>query len=211
MRVEIGVLLTVVIFAGCTPAKSPSEECRRQNAWKRVGRSSHPDPRLDALEDIRCDEMERDERREAREDRHREEDRREREQARREVLAAVAPRETPPATVADGSSRASAPWPDLTGLWIGNYGNDRLETVRIAQDGPYVLAVKVTGDENVPAGKPTFRVTLSGRRGIGAQHGAEEGYQNPRWFPGHLDVLSNDVIEFTADEIGTTRFKRVRD
>jgi len=53
---------------GCAPAKTPSEACRRQAAANRMGRSFAPDPRLDAIENIRCDEMEREERREARED-----------------------------------------------------------------------------------------------------------------------------------------------
>lgn len=49
----------------------------------------HADPRLDALEDIRCDEMEREERREAREDQERAEDRQERAEDRRAALVAL--------------------------------------------------------------------------------------------------------------------------
>lgn len=67
MRAAI-FLGAIVFLAGCQPARSPSEACRRQNMAKRIGRSGSPNPQADALEDIRCDEMEREEQREAREE-----------------------------------------------------------------------------------------------------------------------------------------------
>lgn len=70
MRGTVAAVLALALI-GCQPARTPSEACRRQNMAKRIGRSANPDPRLDAIEDIRCDEMEREERREAREDAHR--------------------------------------------------------------------------------------------------------------------------------------------
>ena len=123
--VALGVL-------GCQPARSPSEACRQQNVWSRVGRSSNPDPRLDAIEDLRCDEMARDERREAREDAAREADRLEREQARREIVAALAPRSSPTArldtqqppqgvTAAVAAPSSRSPGPSRCGDRSGRY------------------------------------------------------------------------------------------
>lgn len=60
-----------------------------------------------------------------------------------------------------------------------------------------MFATKVTGDENVPAGKPTFRATMVGRQADGAGHIADAGYQNPRWVSGHLSVITNDLIAFS--------------
>lgn len=116
----VGLLFMIAptVGAGCQPAKTPSEACRRQNAWNRVGRSTNPDPRLDALENMRCDEMEREERRQAREDQQRAEDRAEREQARREVLAAVAP---PPPEPKSASTATTAKCALRSGHYVAVY------------------------------------------------------------------------------------------
>ncbi len=99
--------------------------------------------------------------------------------------------------------------PDLRGLWMGDYGNGRIETVRIEQEGPVVLAVKVTGDENVPAGKPTFRTVLRGQENDGEGHGADEGYRNPRWVPGHLSIVSPTTIVFRWAGMSAVEFRRM--
>lgn len=121
---------------------------------------------------------------------------------------ALVERASPPTT---STTLSSTELPNLAGLWIGNYSSDRIETVKILQEGSKVLAIKVTGDTNVPAGKPTFRAMLVGNQGEGQGHGAEEGYQNPRWVPGLLVVRSTDAIEFTWASGHTVRFKRVGD
>jgi Cyclin D1 binding domain len=108
-----------------------------------------------------------------------------------------------PAPQATGAPAATArpvaaPAPgNLTGVWVGAYAPERLETIRIEHVGSHVEATKITGDTNVPAGKPTFRADMNGNLGEGMGHGADPGYQNPRWYPGELRVLSDNEIEFT--------------
>jgi len=105
-----GVLLAALSLAACRPAEPPSEDCRRQSGWRRVGRSANPDPRLDALEEMRCDGMQREERREEREDAHRAEDKRERDRARRMSLrSSVEPTSPDP-----GYAIAPGELPDLS-------------------------------------------------------------------------------------------------
>ena len=116
---------------------------------------------------------------------------------------------TSASAIGRGEPDPSAAPPNVSGLWLGDYGNGRFETVQIEQDGSWVLATKVTGDANVPAGKPTFRATLVGGEGDGSGHVADAGYTNPRWMPGHLSILSNDLIEFTWLGVGAVRFRRV--
>ena len=105
------------------------------------------------------------------------------------------PAPTPVAPSAETPS-VSATDTNLTGVWVGAYAPGRIETIRIEHVGSNVNATKITGDANVPAGKPTFRAILVGSVGEGMGHGADVGYQNPRWYPGELRVLSQDHIEF---------------
>lgn len=177
---------------------------------QRVSRSmgGHSDTRLDALEDIRCDEMEREERREAREDQQRAEDRQERAEDRRAALVALSANAPPPPAQSPVAAATAGP-ADVTGLWLGQYGPDRFETVRVVQDGSEVVATKVTGDVNVPAGEVTFKATLVGDEGEGFGRAADSGYSNPRWVPGRLHVLSATQIAFTWQGVGTVRLRRI--
>jgi len=86
--------------------------------------------------------------------------------------------------------------PDLSGQWKAVYGSHGIETVFITQRGYYLTAVKVTGDENVPAGKPTFNITLceSRKEGFGQIHLADKGYQNVRW--GRATAVISDDDHF---------------
>jgi hypothetical protein len=43
--------------AACGSSQTPWAECRRENAWRRAGRNA--DHRLDTIEDLRCDKLER--------------------------------------------------------------------------------------------------------------------------------------------------------
>lgn len=113
MQPRFGAVLAFVVMASCTPAKSASEECRRQNAWRRVSRSSNPNAVADALEDARCDQLEQNERVEARE-RKREEAAAAQEQARvnrelnQEVDARLAAIRTAPNAPELGGTMAEA-------------------------------------------------------------------------------------------------------
>lgn len=40
--------------------------------------------------------------------------------------------------------------------------------------------------------------------------GGPKVYRNPRWLPGHLVVLSEDLIEFTWSGVGTVRLTRLK-
>jgi hypothetical protein len=103
----------------------------------------------------------------------------------------------------------------LTGLWSGQYGDGvwghGKEVVRITQVGQQVVATKVTGDVNVPAGKITFRATLRGKIGKGEGQIAETSYMNPQFVPGVLLVHSRDKIEFFWDNHGSVIYSRMRE
>ena len=91
----------------------------------------------------------------------------------------------------------SSPCPDLTGEWIGRYPGHFDEVVRIAREGTQWQAVKITGDEHVPAG------TLLGEGQV-----AEREFHRPRFVPGRLEILSADLIVFHWENIGSVEFRR---
>lgn len=83
-------VVSFLALLGCAPAKSASESCRRGAAANRVSRSFSraQNPVADAVEEARCDEMERDERRQAREDSKEEAARAEEKQAQEDAAQA---------------------------------------------------------------------------------------------------------------------------
>ena len=95
---------------------------------------------------------------------------------------------------------------DLSGEWLGFYTGHFDEVVRITQNGRYVEALKVTGDEYVPADEVTWRADLRSGRGEGQI--AEREFRNPRFVPGRLQVVSPDRIVFTWEGCGEVEFRR---
>jgi hypothetical protein len=95
---------------------------------------------------------------------------------------------------------------DLSGEWLGYYTGHYDEVVRITQRGDYVEAVKVTGDEYVPADEVTWRASLRSGRGEGQI--AEREFRNARFVPGHLQVVSPERLVFTWEGCGEVEFRR---
>jgi hypothetical protein len=95
---------------------------------------------------------------------------------------------------------------DLSGEWLGYYTGHFDEVVRIEQAGDYVEAVKITGDEYVPAEEITWRANVRSGRGEGQI--AEREFRNPRFVPGHLKIESSDRIVFTWEGCGEVEFRR---
>jgi hypothetical protein len=96
--------------------------------------------------------------------------------------------------------------PDLSGEWVGFYTGHYDEVVKIVQRGDTVEAVKITGDDFVPADEVTFRANLM--TGYGEGQIAEKEFRNPRWVPGKLKVLNQDRIVFSWLNCGEVEFRR---
>jgi hypothetical protein len=95
---------------------------------------------------------------------------------------------------------------DLSGEWLGFYTGHFDEVVYIKQIGSTVEAVKITGDEYVPAEEITWRADL--RTGRGEGQIAEREFRNARFVPGCLRILGPDKIVFTWENCGTVEFRR---
>jgi hypothetical protein len=95
---------------------------------------------------------------------------------------------------------------DLSGEWLGFYSGHFDEVVRIHQDGDYVEAIKITGDDYVPAEEITWRADL--RTGEGEGQIAEREFRNPRFVPGRLQLVDADKIIFTWEGCGEVEFRR---
>jgi hypothetical protein len=95
---------------------------------------------------------------------------------------------------------------DLSGEWLGYYTGHFDEVVRIVQNGDYVEAIKITGDDYVPADEITWRANL--RTGRGEGQIAEREFRNPRFVPGRLQVVNADKLIFTWESCGEVEFRR---
>lgn len=98
------------------------------------------------------------------------------------------------------------PPPNLAGEWIGRYPGHFDETVLIIQRGDRVEALKMTGDEHVPAGEVTWRADLRTLTGEGQV--AEREFHRPRFVPGRLELLGRDLLIFHWEGIGSVEFRR---
>jgi Cyclin D1 binding domain len=95
---------------------------------------------------------------------------------------------------------------DLSGEWLGYYTGHFDEVVKIKQDGDYVEAVKVTGDDYVPADEITWRANI--RTGKGEGQIAEREFRNSRFVPGRLQIISPNKLVFTWENCGEVEFRR---
>lgn len=100
----------------------------------------------------------------------------------------------------------SAAVPSLAGEWIGSYPGHFDEIVLIRQTGSVLEAVKVTGDDHVPAGEVTWRFDLVSLRGQGQI--ADREFRRPRFVPGHLDILGPDRLVFRWENLGSVEYRR---
>ena len=89
--------------------------------------------------------------------------------------------------------------PNLNGYWVGDYGGHGYELIRIYHKGYKIYAKKLTGDENIPAGKLTWRMTFGEdmREGKGEIHLAERGFMVSRWSTAYLYVIDKNFIRIT--------------
>ena len=99
-----------------------------------------------------------------------------------------------------------AVWPSFAGEWIGRYPGHFDETVLIRQSGSALEAVKITGDEHVPAGEITWRADLRTLRGEGQV--ADREFHRPRFIPGRLEILGLDLLAFHWEAVGSVEFRR---
>jgi hypothetical protein len=95
---------------------------------------------------------------------------------------------------------------DLNGEWIGHYPGHFDEVVRIVQDDERVEAIKITGDDYVPAGATTWKANLRTMSGLGQI--AEKEFINPRFVPGRLTVLNPERIVFRWENCGEVEFRK---
>ena len=95
---------------------------------------------------------------------------------------------------------------DFVGEWIGHYPGHFDEVIRIEQRGEELEAIKITGDEYVPAGAVTWRANLRTMEGEGQI--AELEFQRPRFVPGSLEIVNPERIIFRWENCGEVEFRK---
>jgi Cyclin D1 binding domain len=95
---------------------------------------------------------------------------------------------------------------ELAGEWIGHYPGHFDEVIRIIQQGDEVEAVKITGDDYVPAEAVTWRANLRTMKGEGQI--AERDFRHPRFIPGTLVIVNPERIIFRWNHCGEVEFRR---
>jgi len=74
------------------------------------------------------------------------------------------------------------------------------EFIRIIQDGDELEALKITGDDYVPAGAITWKANR--RTGHGLGQIAEQEFRNPRFIPGRLQIVNPERIVLRGKTTG---------
>jgi len=95
---------------------------------------------------------------------------------------------------------------NLNGEWIGHYPGHFDEVIRIMQQSNHALAVKLTGDEFVPAGNVTWWADV--QTGEGEGQIAEQEFCNPRFVRGKLTVINPQRIVFRWDNMGEVEYRK---
>ena len=95
---------------------------------------------------------------------------------------------------------------DISGEWIGHYPGYFDEVIQITQEGPAATALKLTGDDHVPAGQVTWRANVE--TGAGEGQVAEREFRNPHWVAGKLEILGPNRIRFSWLEYGKVEYRR---
>jgi Cyclin D1 binding domain len=127
-------------------------------------------------------------------------------------------------------ARSALPQFNLSGLWVGKYGDQGYELINVTYAGDVLVAHKITGTKNVPKGEATFEVNLSPaalytsgepplepielgesaanqwgskylQRFAGRGQVAAEGYLDSQWVDGQL-ILVNEYFSFAWLPIG---------
>jgi hypothetical protein len=101
---------------------------------------------------------------------------------------------------------------DLSGTWnVTGYttsdGPAGTEVITIAQNGSSIVATKVVGDENVPAGQITFKGTITGNTSHVQIQGAYPGFTNPDFSDATLTIIDANDLTVTSgiDDLSLTR------
>lgn len=95
---------------------------------------------------------------------------------------------------------------ELQGEWIGHYPGHFDEVIRIDRHGEEVEAVKITGDDYVPAGAVTWKANLRTLRGKGQI--AENEFVRPRFIPGRLIIINPERIIFRWENCGEVEYRK---